>query len=83
MRSRMVRSTAGQARRNNGSETRERILVEASRLLAIRGYHGTTTREIARAVGISQPSLFFHFPSKGAIANELYRLDLGPDLSKL
>ena len=64
-------------------DTRERILVEASRLLATRGYHGTTTREIARAVGISQPSLFFHFPSKSAIASELYRLDIVPAVGRL
>src|SRR5581483_2006845 len=44
--------------------TRERILYEASNLFAREGYHGTTTREIAAAVGVRQPSLFYHFPSK-------------------
>jgi len=56
--------------------TRERILYEASNLFARRGYHGTTTREIARAVGIRQPSLFYHFPSKHAILQELLSSDL-------
>ena len=57
--------------------TRERILREASRLFAVRGYYGTSTRDIARAVGIRQPSLFHHFPNKEAIFQELlsYSLD--------
>ena len=66
---------------NDGEpDTRQCILIEASRLLALHGYRGTTTRDIASAVGISQPSLFFHFPTKRAIVEELYRFDLIPAL---
>ncbi len=56
--------------------TRERILREASRFFAARGYAGTTTREIAAAVGIRQPSLYNHFGSKQAIAEGLLEYDL-------
>jgi AcrR family transcriptional regulator len=56
--------------------TRERILVEASRLFASRGFLGTSTRDIANAVGIQQPSMYSHFASKQAIAEELLRRDL-------
>lgn len=52
--------------------TREAILREAASLFARRGYLGTSTREIARAVGIAQPSLFHHFDSKTAIAMALF-----------
>ncbi len=69
---------AGAGARSSGADTRERILVEASRLLAMKGYGGTTTRDIAAAVGISQPSLFFHFSTKLALVEELYRYDLVP-----
>ncbi len=57
--------------------TRERILRESSRLFAARGYYGSSTRDIAAAVGIQQPSLFHHFPHKEAIFQELlsYSLD--------
>ncbi len=54
--------------------TRERILTEASRLFAERGYDGTSTRQIADAVGIRQPSLFHHFASKQAIMEALLEL---------
>jgi AcrR family transcriptional regulator len=55
--------------------TRERILYEAAALMAVRGYHGATTREIADAVGIQQPSIFNHFSSKAEIVKELFEYD--------
>jgi len=61
--------------------TRERILREASVLFALKGYHGTSTREIATAVGIQQPSLFHHFESKDAIMSELIDFDLDEPLA--
>ncbi|WP_176526906.1 TetR/AcrR family transcriptional regulator [Rhizobium subbaraonis] len=51
------------------------ILKEAGRLFSLRGYHGTSTREIANAVGIRQPSLFHHFASKAVIAQHLLEYD--------
>jgi AcrR family transcriptional regulator len=51
--------------------TRERILAEAAELFAARGYGATSTRDIAEAVGVRQPSLFHHFASKAAILTEL------------
>lgn len=63
--------------------TRERILREASLLFAERGYHGTSTRDIADVVGIRQPSLFHHFESKQAIMAELQRLDIEPSIEHL
>lgn len=47
------------------------ILVEASRLFAQKGFASTTTREIAQAAGMQQPSLFYWFPTKWAILNKL------------
>jgi AcrR family transcriptional regulator len=54
--------------------TRERILLEASILFARQGYHNTSTREIAAAVGVRQPSLFYHFPSKTDIMATLLHI---------
>jgi AcrR family transcriptional regulator len=64
-----------------GPTTRQRILSEASALFAQKGYHGTSTREIATAVGIQQPSLFHHFESKDAIMSELINFDLDQPLA--
>jgi AcrR family transcriptional regulator len=60
----------------SATDTRERILQEASNLFARQGYRATTTREIAQAVGIRQPSLFHHFRSKSAIAEALLSWDI-------
>jgi AcrR family transcriptional regulator len=64
------------------TSTRERILREASALFAQRGYAGTSTRDIAAAVGIRQPSLFHHFPSKAAIADALLEYGIGTTLAQ-
>jgi AcrR family transcriptional regulator len=58
-------------------DTRERILSIAAELFATHGYHATTTRQIAAAVGIRQPSLFHHFRTKAAMVAALYEWDLG------
>lgn len=66
-----------------GWPTRELILLHASRLFAGRGFLGTSTRNIAAAVGIRQPSVYSHFPSKHAIAEELLRRDLTAGIDAL
>ena len=59
-----------------GEQTRERILVKSAELFAAKGFFGTATRDIATAAGLQQPSLFFHFASKQAIADELLAYSL-------
>ena len=47
--------------------TRERIIEAALALFSQRGYGGVSIREIARAVGLRESSLYNHFASKRAI----------------
>ncbi len=47
--------------------TKEKILEEALELFSRRGYGGVSVREIARAVGIRESSLYNHFANKRAI----------------
>jgi AcrR family transcriptional regulator len=65
------------------SSTRGRILLAASALFAQRGYFGTSTRDIAEAVQIRQPSLFHHFEAKHEIFRTLVELDLGPSIDRI
>ena len=52
------------ARRKSAEERREDILAVAVRHFAESGYHGTSTENIAREAGISQPYLFRLFRTK-------------------
>jgi AcrR family transcriptional regulator len=52
-------------------EIKTRILEAAEQLFAKHGYEGTTTRELAQAVGIAEGTLFRHFPTKKAILTEV------------
>jgi AcrR family transcriptional regulator len=44
--------------------TQRQIYEAAVRLMYELGYHGTSTRAIAREVGIESSSLYYHYPSK-------------------
>lgn len=46
------------------AETRDRLLKAAITVFSTEGYVGATTREIARVAGVSEVTLFRHFPSK-------------------
>jgi AcrR family transcriptional regulator len=49
------------------SERREAVLAAAVPEFAARGLHGTSTEDVARRAGISQPYLFRLFPTKKAL----------------
>lgn len=53
------------------SDRREHILAVSLTLFARHGMDQVSTRKIAQAVGISQPSLYAHFKSRDEIAIEL------------
>jgi AcrR family transcriptional regulator len=46
---------------------RQRILLAAAQVLREQGFAETTTREIARVAGVSEGSIYNHFPSKTAV----------------
>jgi len=54
--------------RVSGEERRRQIIEAAATLFSRKGFRGTTTREIAKAVGVSEAMLFKHFVTK----EELY-----------
>jgi AcrR family transcriptional regulator len=64
-------STIGPTPRMRGPQRRDEILTAAAGLYISYGPAKTTTRQIAEAVGISQPSLYAHFPTKDALSYAL------------
>ncbi|HEV3258397.1 MAG TPA: helix-turn-helix domain-containing protein [Gemmataceae bacterium] len=51
----------------SGEERRAAIIQAVRRVFADKGFHGTTTRELADAAGVSEALLFKHFPNKEAL----------------
>jgi len=54
-------------RRRNAGERRAEILRAAAQCFGTRGFHGTTTRDVAAAVGITEAALYRYFTGKEAI----------------
>jgi AcrR family transcriptional regulator len=50
--------------RVTGEERRRLIIESAAKLFSQRGFRGTTTREVAQAVGVSEATVFKHFATK-------------------
>lgn len=55
-----------------GHRTRQRILGTALKLFSRNGFHGTSVRSLARAVGLTEAAIYYHFRSKRAIVRALY-----------
>src|ERR1700716_2031712 len=51
----------------SGEEGRAAIIKAVRMVFAEKGFHGTTTRELADAAGVSEALLFKHFPNKEAL----------------
>lgn len=55
------------------STGRQCILEQARTLFAMHGYHGASIRDIARACGLSNASLYYHFGNKQNLYFEVIR----------
>lgn len=53
--------------------TREEITEKAMALFRVKGYHGTSTAEICRELGISKPTLYWHFKNKEEVLFDAHR----------
>jgi AcrR family transcriptional regulator len=56
-----------QLSRQSSQERQASLIQAATTLFAKKGFNGTTTKEIARAAGISEALVFKHFPTKRAL----------------
>jgi TetR/AcrR family transcriptional regulator len=57
--------------RMSGDERRKQILRVAIRLFSERGFSGTTTKEIAKAAGVSEAMVFRHYATKDELYNAI------------
>lgn len=65
-------SQTGPARKKRGSysvgrSTRTTIIRGATQLLSTRGYYGFSLRDLAEEIGVSHPTVMYHFPTKDAL----------------
>ncbi len=58
-------------RKHETVERHREILAEALQLMAEVGYHGASLRELAKRLGISQPSLYHYFSSKEELVEQI------------
>ena len=63
-------------RRRDPKGTRERLVRAALELFTTRGYHASTTPQIAARAGIAEGTIYRHFDSKEHMLNEIYRAGL-------
>ena len=56
---------------SNTTNTRENLLKLAARTFGDSGYSGTTMRAIADQAGIEAASIYYHFPSKESLVEEV------------
>ncbi len=54
-------------RRPSSQERQAGLIAAAASLFAAKGFNGTTTKEIAKAAGVSEALVFKHFPTKRAL----------------
>jgi AcrR family transcriptional regulator len=59
--------------KRNPQQTRDRLVRAALDLFTTRGYHASTTPEIAARAGVAEGTIYRHFESKQHLLNEIYR----------
>lgn len=60
-------------------QRRQAILETASQLFSERGFRGVTTRDLASAVGVSEPVLYEHFSTKEELYSAIIESELHPE----
>ncbi len=65
------------------SERKAQIVEVAIGLFGRKGFSGTTTKRIAEAAGISEATIFKHFPSKEGLYAEAFRQTVGESAKDL
>lgn len=65
---------------------RQQIITTATQLFMNQGYSATSTRQIAKILGITQPAIYHHFGNKEAIYVEVlsrFAIEVGTELQRI
>lgn len=68
--------------RLSAEQRRVAIITAVRRVFAERGFHGTTTRALAEAAGVSEALLFKHFPDKESLFSAMQLACCGQDMDR-
>ncbi len=63
-------------RQKRGIETKGRIIQAARGLFSRKGFHGTNSKEIASAAGVSIGSFYSYFQDKKALFLEVWKITM-------
>ena len=63
----------GDGRKMNRRDTKTRILDTAERLFAEKGFHSTSLRDITKDAGVNLAAVNYHFGSKDALFEEVFK----------
>lgn len=76
----MTRNTTTQTKDSaaQSAETRDRILDTAERMFAERGYNAVSTRAITEEAGVNIAAIHYHFGSKEAVLDAVFKRRLNP-----
>lgn len=66
-----------------GEPVRQRLLAEATRLFAERGFESTSVQEIVTAAGVTKGAMYHYFASKDDLLHEIYGRVLRMQLERL
>ena len=75
-----VTNSGGDPTKQSPDSTRDRLLDEAEKLFAERGFHGVTIREVTAAAGVNLAAVNYHFGSKENLYREVFRSRLVPQV---
>jgi AcrR family transcriptional regulator len=67
----------------SGQQRREAIIKAVRGVFVEKGFHGTTTRELAKAAGVSEALVFKHFPSKEALYSAIQLSSSNEEISSI
>jgi AcrR family transcriptional regulator len=68
----------GRRRRHDHGSKRDAVIRTAARAFDERGYHNTSLDDIAAALGVTKPTIYYYVPNKEQLLFECFRAGLEP-----